>query len=72
MQIKVNGQTIEIFTGAKVRDAVRKYSRAEWALVANNEKKVTDLNGHEVGLDGELVGGESLVIAARTTAEPRS
>lgn len=72
MQIKVNEQTIEIFAGAKVRDALRKYSRAEWTLVRKNEKKVTDQYGHEVGLDGELNGGESLVIAARASAEPRS
>ena len=72
MQIKVNDQTIEIFAGARVRDVLRKYSRAEWTLVRNNEKKVSDRYGHEVGLDGELNGGEELVIEARDAAEPRS
>ena len=37
-----------------------------------NEKKVCDRHGHEVGLDGELNGGEELVIKARAPAEPRS
>jgi sulfur carrier protein ThiS len=72
MQIKVNGQTIEIFAGARVKDVLRKYSLAEWTLVRKKEKKVNDSYGHEVGLDGELNGGEELVIKACAPAEPRS
>ena len=72
MQIKVNERTIEIFAGARVRDVLRKYSRTEWALVRKNKKKVSDAYGHEVGLDGELNGGEALVIKACAPAEPRS
>jgi len=64
MQIKVNGQSIEIFAGARVEDALLKYSRAEWSLVRNKEKTVRDGHGHEVSLDGELVGGEELIITA--------
>ncbi|MBM3293091.1 MAG: bifunctional metallophosphatase/5'-nucleotidase [Candidatus Aminicenantes bacterium] len=64
MKIKVNDKTIEIFAGARVEDALRKYSPAEWALVRNKEKKVSDRCGHEVGLDGELAEGEELVITA--------
>ena len=72
MQIKVNGQTIEIFAGARVGDVLRKFSRNEWTLVRKKEKKVTDRYGHEVGLDGELNGGEELIIEACAPAEPRS
>jgi hypothetical protein len=72
MQIKVNEQTIEIFAGARVRDVLRKYSRTEWTLVRKKIKKVTDAHGHEVGLDGELNGGEALVIEDRATAEPHA
>ena len=72
MQIKVNGQTVEIFAGATVKDALRKYSREEWTRVRNNEKSVRDGHGHEVGLDGGLSGGEELFTAARSAAEPRS
>ena len=68
MQIKVNGQAIEIFAGAKVKDALLKYSRAEWTRVQKNEMTVRDLCGHEVGLDGELGGGEELVTKARVPA----
>ena len=72
MQIKVNEQTIKIFSGARVRDVLRKYSRAEWKLVQKNEKKVCDRHGHEVGLDGELSGGEEFFIKECATPEPRS
>jgi sulfur carrier protein ThiS len=72
MQVKVNDQKIEIFAGAKVRDVLRKYSSTEWILVRKKEKKVTDAYGHEVGLDGELNGGESLFIKACVPAEPHS
>jgi sulfur carrier protein ThiS len=72
MQIKVNDQSIEIFTGARVGDVLRKYSYAEWTLVRKKEKKVCDRYGHEVGLDGELNGGEILVIKTSDPVEPRS
>jgi len=72
MQIKVNGQAVEIFSGARVRDALRKYSRAEWKLVQKNEKIVCDGRGHPVGLDGELNGGEELLIAVCAVPEGRS
>jgi hypothetical protein len=72
MQIKVNEQIIEIFSGARVRDALRKYSRAEWKQVQKNEKKVCDRHGHEIGLDGELNGGEELLIKACAAPEHRS
>jgi sulfur carrier protein ThiS len=62
MQIKVNGKAIEIFSGARVKDALRKFSRAECRLVQKNEKKVCDLHGHEIGLEGELNGGEEFII----------
>ena len=62
MQIKVNDQVIEIFSGARVKDLLRKYSSAEWKLVQKNEKKVCDRHGHEVAIDGELSGGEEFFI----------
>jgi hypothetical protein len=72
MQIKMNKQTIEIFSGAKVGDALRKYSSAELKLVQNNKKKVCDRRGHEVGLDGELSGGEEFFIKKCGATEPRT
>jgi len=72
MHVKMNGQTIEIFAGAKVEDVLRKYSRAEWALVRKNKKRVSDAYGHEIGLDGELNGGEEMVTETHAGAEVRS
>jgi sulfur carrier protein ThiS len=72
MQIKVNGKVIEIFSGARVRDVLRKYSRDEWTLIRKKERTVCDRHGHEVSLDGELDGGEELVIMAVGPSEPRS
>ena len=72
MQIKVNDQWVEIFAGARVKDVLRKYSRTEWSLVRKKQKKVTDPYGHEVDLDGELNGGEQLVLEACAPKEPRS
>lgn len=68
----MNEQTIEIFAGARVGDVLRKYSRSEWMLVRKKEKKICDRYGHEVGLDGELIGGEELMTSARVPEEPRS
>jgi len=62
MQIKVNDQAIEIFSGAKIRDVLRKYSSSELKLVQKNEKKVCDRHGYEVAIDGELSGDEEFFI----------
>jgi hypothetical protein len=72
MQIKVNDQMIEIFSGARVRDVLRKYSSSELKQVQKNKKKLCDRRGHEVGLDGELSGGEEFFIKANKTPEPCS
>jgi hypothetical protein len=71
MQIKVNGQTVEIFDGARVGDVLRKASRDEWTKVRKSEKLVCDAYGHEVALDGELNGGEELVTKDRPAGERR-
>jgi hypothetical protein len=72
MQIKVDGQVIEIFSGAKVVDVLRKYSRAEWKRVQKNKKKVCDRHGHEVDLQGELNGGEEFILKDCAAPETRS
>jgi hypothetical protein len=71
MQIRIDGKTVEIFAGARIMDAVRRYSRTAWKQVRANEKKVFDAYGHEVALDGELGGGEELFIRASPPEESR-
>jgi sulfur carrier protein ThiS len=72
MQIKVNGETVEIFSGARVKDVLRKYSRPELKRVQADEKMVCDRHGHEVALEGELSGGEELVVKKRPAPGSRS
>lgn len=62
MNIKVNGKSFEIFSGARVRDALRKYSPITWTQVQKGSKKVCDSHGHEIGLDGELDDGARLIV----------
>ena len=62
MNINVNGKEVEIFSGARVADVLRKYSKISWKQVQNGRKAVLDGHGHEVALDGELNGGERLLV----------
>ncbi|MCX6565685.1 MAG: hypothetical protein NTW38_04565 [Candidatus Aminicenantes bacterium] len=62
MQVKVNEKSVEIFSGARVKDVVRKYSRTAWKQVRGKKYSVFDRYGHEVALDGELSGGEGLFV----------
>lgn len=62
MHIKVNRKTVEVFSGACVRDVLRKYSPLTWKQVQKGSKAVFDGRGHEVGLDGELSDGQRLVV----------
>ena len=72
MQVNVNGRPVEIFAGAKVRDVLRRYSRVEWKRVRDGGRTVCDRHGHEIGLDGELTGGEELITRDRPGEEPHS
>jgi len=62
MQIKVNGREVEIFSGACVRDVLRKYSQVTWKQVQKGRMAVFDGHGHEIGLDGGLAEGARLSV----------
>ena len=62
MLVKVNEKTVEIFSGARVKDIVRKHSRTAWKKVLDKKASVFDRYGYEVALDGELSGGEELFV----------
>jgi hypothetical protein len=72
MHIKVNHKTVEIFSGARVMDVLRKYSAITWKQVQKGSKAVFDGHGHEVGLDGELSDGDRLVVKRAARTEARS
>jgi hypothetical protein len=72
MQIKVNDREIEIFSGARVRDVLRKYSKITWTQIQKGSKAVFDRHGHEIALDGELSAGVRLFVkrVVRTETQP--
>lgn len=72
MHIKVNRMTVEIFSGARVKDVLRKYSAITWKQVQAGSKAVFDGHGHEVGLEGELGDGDRLVVRRAAQMETRS
>lgn len=58
MKVKVNGELISIFSGAKVRDVVRKYSSEKYEQIVAGKKKVVDKQGHQVLLSGEITAAD--------------
>jgi hypothetical protein len=72
MHIKVNHKMVEIFSGARVQDVLRKYSARTWKQVQQGSLTVCDGHGHEVGLEGELGDGDRLVVKRAAGKETRS
>jgi len=72
MNIKVNDRMVEVFSGACVRDVLRKYSPLTWKQVQKGSKAVFDGRGHEVGLDGELSEGARLRVKRVARPEART
>jgi hypothetical protein len=62
MKILINDQMIEIFVGARLQDAVRKYSETELKLIEKEDRKIVDREGNILALDGELSDGEYFYI----------
>lgn len=62
MKILINDQMIEIFEGARLQDAVRKYSETELKLIEKEDRKIVDRKGNPLALDGELSDGEYFYI----------
>lgn len=66
MIIEVNGEEVEIFSGARVKNVIMKYSREEYEKIKAGEKMVRDKYGNEVMLSGELTGREELKTVKRS------
>lgn len=62
MKVAVNGNEIELFSGARVKDALLKYAKQTYKNVLNAQQQVVDHDNHPVGLDGELTAGQHLFI----------
>jgi len=65
VKVYVNGEEIEIFAGARVKNALLGYSREEYEAVKEREKLVKDEFGNEILLDGSLSAGEKIFIEER-------
>lgn len=62
MKIKVNGEIVEIFKGAQVKDVIRSYSEEEYNKVQKGEKIIEDPDGNMVMPNGELMGNEEFFL----------
>ncbi|HAA16756.1 MAG TPA: hypothetical protein DCE41_35615 [Cytophagales bacterium] len=65
MEIKVNNQEVDIFRGARVKDAVLQYSLDEYREVIRGRKVVEDEQGIRLGLGGRLKAEAHLSIVER-------
>lgn len=62
MIVIVNGKKIEIFDGAKVEHAIRKFAPATLKAVKRGLLYVTDSFGNTIALDGSLTDNETIHI----------
>jgi hypothetical protein len=62
MRIRVKDTEIEIFNGARVKDALLKYSVPQYWDVVNGKKIVTDKFSNPVDLQGELSDAQQLYL----------
>ena len=62
MLVIVNGKKIEIFDGAKVEHAIRKFAPASLKAVKQGLLYITDSLGNTLALDGSLANNDVLCI----------
>lgn len=66
MKIIINKIEIEIFEGAKAKDAVRMYYAQQGKTLTLENIIVRDAYGHKVGLDGSLLPDTELFVEMLT------
>jgi len=62
LKIQINEETIELFEGARLLDAIRKYSPDELKQIEKKTKQIVDRKGNRLDLDGELSDGDDFYI----------
>ncbi len=62
MIVYINDKKIETFSGAKIKDAVLKYSKDDYKAVGKETADVVDTDGNGYDLDGSLSEGQRLFI----------
>ena len=58
----LNDEKIETFAGARVRDAILKYSKEEYKAVLKGNILITDKYNNQVHLEGELTDDQRLYL----------
>lgn len=71
LKLVINGCPLEIFEGAIVGDAVRKFSSEVYKDVKHGRADVEDLNGNKYYLSGELTGDEVFRIEKKLPPEKK-
>jgi hypothetical protein len=66
MRVRINNKSVKIFSGARVRDVLIKYSQKSYKRVLKSKYIVVDENGNSVDVDGELSDGLNLFIKKKT------
>lgn len=62
MEIEVNKKLVKVFSGARVKHAIKTYSVKDYKKIEEGKKLVRDKYGNKVMLGGELTGEEELFI----------
>jgi len=71
LNLVINGCPLEIFEGATVGDAVRKFSPDIFRIVERGDTNIYDMDGNKYYLSGQLTGGEVFRIEKDTPQEPK-
>ncbi|HKL38649.1 MAG TPA: hypothetical protein VJ876_07105 [Bacteroidales bacterium] len=67
MKVIINGQSLRLFKGARVKDAVKKFSELYREEMPHNPYTITDLYGNVIRPDGRLSENEHLYIKPKKT-----
>ncbi|MDR1984896.1 MAG: hypothetical protein LBQ28_08740 [Prevotellaceae bacterium] len=62
MKIFINGKEIEIFDGATIESAVRKFDKSVLSEIKNGKSEVCDQYGNHVALSGPLHENSQIII----------
>jgi hypothetical protein len=60
MRVEIDGTEVEVFSGARVQDALLKFSRKVLRSVKEGKKEVTNNWGNNIDLEGHLSDGQLL------------
>lgn len=67
MKLYVNHRAIELFQGARVKEALQKYALEHGGEMPDGPYVVTDRDGNELKITGRLSDKDELYIKPKTT-----